>query len=327
MTRLCTHPEHEQYGLGWEPSPDYADVWPLDQLYGLRGIVRMSVEALRALTDYIIPGLLPPVSNQGNTPECVAYSTGGMKGYEDRIDQGQFFSWDYDLFFSQIGGGPGGAYTVNAFKRMLGFGYPVVGADLAALHKIAHYYSVPLTIADVQNAIVAFGPVVFGMTWYESMFSPSSSGILTVDKSSGVAGGHAILVVGFRTINGVLYFELQNSWGTGWGLSGRAYFPASQLGIVGEAYKAVDVIETITVPFIDGGADAKTATMVINMGAVSTTRLIAQNGVYVIPAPPPTYTTIRKGTLSWKGVSEAAHTTLLPDGRTVYLLDRNFTFR
>jgi hypothetical protein len=69
--------------------------------------------------------------------------------------------------------------------------------------------------------------------------------------------------------------------------------------------------------FTDQGPDVKTATL------ITTTRLIAPDSTYVQPAC--SYQTIRKGTIPWRGVTEHVHTTLLPDGRTVYLLDRNFT--
>ena len=230
-----------EYGLGAKPSPPDPRDFPISKLYALRGITPVAVP-----DNYTVPALLPPILNQGNTPQCVAYSSASLKGYEDRIDQGQFFDWDEAKFFLRIGGGIDGAYVRDAFKQMLANGYPVRSIDTSTDHKIAAYYAVPVTILDMQNALMAFGPLVLGMTWYNSMFNPSPSGIITVDTSSGVAGGHAIFLEGWALINGGRYWILRNSWGSGWGLNGVAYMPFSATHIIGEVWKAVDAIE---VPF------------------------------------------------------------------------------
>jgi hypothetical protein len=232
------------HGLGRIPSPFDPNDFPIAQLYALRGIEK----PLALPADYTVPDV-PPVLNQGSTPQCVAYSTSELKGQEDRIDQGQFFAFDQARFFGQIGGTVDGAVTRVAFDQMLHLGYPIVGSvDGAKDHKIAAYYAVPISAAEWQAAILAFGPIVIGMSWDAAFDNPPSSGILR--KPSGVIrGGHAILVIGWTTIAGVLYFILQNSWGTAWGVAGRCYLAASYLAqVVGEAWKAVDVIENPPAP-------------------------------------------------------------------------------
>ena len=105
----------------------------------------------------------------------------------------------------------------------------------------------PPTLTEIQSALMAFGPVVFGMSWLNSMFTPRS-GVLACNQSSGVAGGHAILCVGWTVIGGATYLILRNSWGTTWGVLGEAFLPVSALALVGEVWKAVDVIEPAPVP-------------------------------------------------------------------------------
>jgi hypothetical protein len=230
-----------EHGLGALPSPFDSRDFPIEQLYALTG----KTPALAIPANYRVPGELNPILDQGSTPQCVAYSSAALKGTEDRIDQGQFFDWDTGTFFVQIGGGSNGAYVRDAFKAMLSNGYPVKKIGGAADHKIAAYYAVNPTLAEVQAALMAFGPLVFGMTWLNSMFTPAANGVLTVTQSSGVAGGHAILCVGWTVVSGKTYLILRNSWGTAWGLSGEAYLPAASLPtLVGEVWKAVDVIET-----------------------------------------------------------------------------------
>ena len=50
---------------------------------------------------------------------------------------------------------------------------------------------------------------------HQDFFSLGLDGIIDTDKylASAKAGGHAVSLVGWKTINGKLYWELQNSWG------------------------------------------------------------------------------------------------------------------
>lgn len=71
------------------------------------------------------------------------------------------------------------------------------------------------------------GPISIGIPWYQSMFNPNSTGVLMVDPSSGVAGGHQIAltandVTGQRVL-------IRNSWGTSWGQDGHAWLDWSDL--------------------------------------------------------------------------------------------------
>jgi hypothetical protein len=243
-----------EHGLGAIPSPLDTRDFPIEQLYALTGKEKLAPPA-----NFRVPGQLNPILNQGSTPQCVAYSSAALKGTEDKIDQGQWYDWDENTFFVSIGGGPNGAITRNAFKQMLANGYPVKVIGDAKNHKIAAYYAVTPTLAEIQSALMAFGPLVFGMTWLNSMFSPKSNGVLTCDQSSGVGGGHAILCVGWIVVGGKTYVILRNSWGTSWGLSGEAYLPASAIAsLVGEVWKAVDVIEKPPAPYTPRSTDMST---------------------------------------------------------------------
>ena len=71
------------------------------------------------------------------------------------------------------------------------------------------------------------GPVLQGMPWYNAFFTPDPQGFIDSDSnwpSSGVAGGHEVEAVGVEldtsnVFNSVITYV--NSWGTGWGDSGR----------------------------------------------------------------------------------------------------------
>jgi hypothetical protein len=223
------------HGLGAIPSPPDERDFPVEQLYALTG----TPKAVVIPPTYVVPNL-PAVLDQDGTPQCVAYSSGGMKLYEDGP-----WPLNESLFFAQIGGGPNGAYIRNAFKQLLAAGYPPDPAK----HKVSAYYAVPLTQAEVQSAILTFGPIVIGIEWLNSMFRPAPNGVLLINQSQGVAGGHAILLVGWTLINGIFYWILRNSWGADWGVAGNAYLSGPAFtSLVSEAWKAVDVPEPEYIP-------------------------------------------------------------------------------
>jgi hypothetical protein len=80
-----------------------------------------------------------------------------------------------------------------------------------------HAFSYKATVSALQK-----GPIGFGTVWYNSMFTPDrSTGEVTVDPSSGEAGGHEYLARQFDAENDRVWID--NSWGESWGLDGRAW--------------------------------------------------------------------------------------------------------
>lgn len=71
-------------------------------------------------------------------------------------------------------------------------------------------------------------PVVFGFTVYpsfESAYTTKTGMVMMPDPSEQTIGGHCMLVVGYKMINGKMYFICRNSWGTGFGDQGYVYMP------------------------------------------------------------------------------------------------------
>ncbi|HET7030356.1 MAG TPA: C1 family peptidase [Candidatus Limnocylindrales bacterium] len=227
------------FGTGGLYQEDPRD-WPIDQLYAAQGLA-----AAVAFPSSWKAGTMPPVLNQGTTPECVAFSGSAMKARQDRIDEGQFFNFDEARFFKEIGGGPGGAYISSALSRLKAYGYPVVGVA-AESHKIAAYYAVPKTIDDLKSALMTFGPLWCIGQWWKEWFHPGAGGVLPkpVTKSS----GHATLLYGWNA-TGLIF---RNSWGATWGAAGDFVLPWAYVfdnsgsghpGYLWAAYKTTDVVE------------------------------------------------------------------------------------
>jgi hypothetical protein len=103
----------------------------------------------------------------------------------------------------------------------------------------------------IINHVAEIGPVQMGTDWTEAMFEPDAKGFIRVapDGQYTVAGGHAWLIVGFdrkkKCPDGTVgAYEMQNSWGRGWGKNGRAYLSFADNSILlrnqGEAAVAVE---------------------------------------------------------------------------------------
>lgn len=222
-----------EFGLGALQSPPDERDYPVAALYALSGAAPLSAIP----PTYLVPAPLPAVLNQGRSPMCVAFSTSFLKAYQDRRDQGKFFNFDERTFFHQIGGTSVGAYIRDALSRLVANGYPVITAGEAAKHKIKAYYAVPNVKEAIQQAILAFGPIVLITPWYNSWLH-TTNGVLPAPDY--LIGGHAIAVIGWDSRG----LRLRNSWGTTWGLSGDCFMPWKYLIKAWEVWKTVDVIET-----------------------------------------------------------------------------------
>jgi hypothetical protein len=220
------------HGLGALPSPFDDRDFTIDMLAALTGDDLDTVPP----PSWIAPKPYPPQLDQGTSPQCVAFGTSSLKGFEDLRDQGAF-DFAEGLFFSLIGGTEHGAVPRIAFQHLLDTGYPVIGnASPANLHKIAAYYRVPVDAASIKAAFVAFGPLGFSMDWSHSWFNPLPGGVLPWPDYT--AGGHFVWATGYNS-TGVI---ARNSWGPNWGNGGFFTLPWSMLSQVREVWKAVDQI-------------------------------------------------------------------------------------
>jgi hypothetical protein len=239
---MTKHKKHEGgppgFGKGLQPSPpDPNDL----QLNDLLGAELLSTTTYPSVFTAYNP---PPVLNQGTTPQCVAYSSASMKAWQDRRDNGVWYNFDKPLFFNYIGGTSNGANLRNAMVRMHDYGYPVVTYNNQSAHKVKYYYAASLAHLALKAALMAYGPIVLGVHWYNSWINLYSNG--QVPPPSGGSGGHAILCIGWYDGLG---FRFRNSWGTGWGpKGGDCYIPARYLSTFDggklaafEAWKTIDL--------------------------------------------------------------------------------------
>jgi hypothetical protein len=223
------------YGLGAIPSPFDPNDYPITALYEALGVEPPDVAALGSI---YASTPVPPILNQGNTPQCTCFGTKGMKQFQDHDDTSvpTWYNFDAALMFSRVKGTAAGAVVRDVLDQLLKVGYPLVGnSGAAADHKIAGYYAVPIDIPSIKQAIATFGEIVMGMTWANSWRTPHADGSLPAFDYA--IGGHLVRVRGW---NDGLGIRIPNSWGAAWGANGECYLPYDQLSHVWEVWKAPD---------------------------------------------------------------------------------------
>jgi C1A family cysteine protease len=108
-----------------------------------------------------------------------------------------------------------GEYNVDILKQL----------ETVDHYQIEQAYKVK-NVDKIMTAINAHGPVVIGITVYQSFMddSISQSGIIPMPKNKdNIVGGHAICLVGFDVKE--KHFIFRNSWGAKWGQKGYGQLP------------------------------------------------------------------------------------------------------
>jgi hypothetical protein len=226
------------YSLGAVPSP------PDERDYNISTILAPEAPALPA-TYFARP--VPAVLNQRDTPQCVGYSSTGMRAQQEFIDDGKWYALDPAWLYREcklIDGLPDtpGTYVRSAMSVLKNKGQAEVlrtplRPAATASHKIAAYYAIGAHATYIKRAVYEFGSVVIAGPWYDSWFSPKADTGWVLPKPDRQAGGHAILCNGWDDARGLL---LQNSWGREWGSTGRCFLPYAHVPGLWEAWRAVD---------------------------------------------------------------------------------------
>lgn len=233
-------------GYGWKPSlPDIRDF-----VYDTRGMTVLDTVDLRTTN------LLPGIWDQGQLGSCTAHGSGAGLEYDVAKQGGTVGQTPSRLFLyfnarslEGTTSSDSGASVADALKSTNKWGAPPESDWAYDISKFADkppaqaytdgvlcesikYASVPQTVSAIQAILSSGYPVVIGFTVYESFESDAvaANGIMPMPASGeSVLGGHCVLVVGYKTINGAPYWICRNSWGTGWGDAGYFYMPQAYL--------------------------------------------------------------------------------------------------
>lgn len=91
----------------------------------------------------------------------------------------------------------------------------------------------PANSQDVQTAILKYGPVSIAVAAGDDWDNYQAGQILTSPNGQ---CNHAILAIGWKTVNGKIVWLDQNSWGTGWGDNGTCWVQDGTASVNTEAF-------------------------------------------------------------------------------------------
>jgi cathepsin B len=215
-------------------------------------VVKAIPDAFDARTQWA-DGQIHPIRNQEQCGSCWAFAA--SESFSDR--QAIASNNDVNVVLSpqdlvscdNADGNQGcdGGYPIKAWQYMVSTGivsdecYPYVsgngvttkcklkagatsctktgGSGDATVYQAATAYSIAsLNVEAMQTEIMTYGPIEVAFDVYQDFFSYTSG--VYVHKSGSLAGGHAVKMIGWGTLNGVDYWTVANSWGTTWGMDG-----------------------------------------------------------------------------------------------------------
>lgn len=193
--------------------------------------------------------LTPQVKNQGRIGSCVGHS--GRVVYGDTLDfDGKEPSamWIYkkgkihdpfpgeDYSGTTIKGACRGLIKEGCCEEKF---WPYVdsedaqmlegAAENAAQYKINAYYTIPKQNHDLIKKALLKETLWTSFRVHRHFYYTPKSGIVDSEKylASDNVGGHAVAMTGWKIIDGDLYWEFQNSWGTSFGDRGFFYLESS----------------------------------------------------------------------------------------------------
>jgi hypothetical protein len=94
-------------------------------------------------------------------------------------------------------------------------------------------------------AALPHGPIMVGTAWLQSMFDVDRRGVIDVDRSSPIVGGHEWVIDGYDLDEGVAH--MVNSWGTSWGRDGTAKIRLGDLRWLLSSRMQGDVVQPVIV--------------------------------------------------------------------------------
>jgi C1A family cysteine protease len=211
--------------------------------------VDLGHHALPASVDWRTKGVVTPVKNQEQCGSCWAFSTTGVLEGFHAINTGTLLSFSeqqiVDCDTTCYGCDGGWPYLAMVYTAANGIEqestYPYTGVDGTCAYNKADTTAVNTNYAFVTaestnallTAIVSM-PVSVCIEADQDIFQLYTSGVITAAQDCGASIDHAVLAVGYDTIQGQQAFIVKNSWGATWGDDGYVYIATTQSANAGE---------------------------------------------------------------------------------------------
>jgi len=298
LTSTSTSSLPVTYALGWLPEdiPNDARVTPV-------------VSAALPTHFEWTQNWMTSVKNQGGCGSCVAFAAVGALEGQLKI-QANNPSWNIDLSEQHLfscGGGTcsGGWYISSALNYLQQYGTPDEACSpyqgqsgsgscskscpdwQSRASKISSWSWVANNPSALQAALVN-GPLVAGFYVYTDFLS-YSGGVYHYDGHSPLAGGHAIVIVGYDSTE--RYWIVKNSWGSGWGDGGYFRIGFGEAGIedyVASVTASLSASMYSVTFYTDPSSGNVTADGATNTNGQASTYLAGQR-VHITATPPSGY--------------------------------------
>jgi hypothetical protein len=115
-----------------------------------------------------------------------------------------------------------------------GLGVAKAAKSIGWIKGYRHAFSLAATLAALTR-----GPVIAGLPWKDSMFTPVNGRLLDITGAD--VGGHEVALTGIDVPGKMV--KLQNSWGPSWGTNGAALLSWTDLGTLLKDQGDVTVFE------------------------------------------------------------------------------------
>jgi len=191
ITRI-THPWVGKLGRIYSPDTQDA-LYPLSMM--------MSLAAPRTT-----PWKIGPVLDQGQTPECVGFTTRDWLNAEPQSDPDQANPSPQQLYDGAqandgIPGAHGGSTDRGAMKYLQSISF-------------VDSYHWAQSVDEAITYLTTTGPLLCGANWHQGQFTPeAATGFIR--PLGPVEGGHEFLAYWYDATESAFWF--QNSWGLSWG--------------------------------------------------------------------------------------------------------------
>lgn len=202
----------------------------------------LAKEDLIGLPEFSRRDLTPPVKNQGSIGSCVGHSGrvvyGSAKEFKNKEPSPMWIYKKGQTYDPWPGEDYSGTTIKGACKAISSEGcceesfWPDKGREDAPMlpgasenaltHKINGYYVIAAPkIMEIKSALLK-SPLWTSIKVRKHFFYTDKTGVIDTEKykASEEAGGHAVAMVGWKEIDGKLYWEFQNSWGPWFGDKG-----------------------------------------------------------------------------------------------------------
>lgn len=216
----------------------------------------LSFDSLPSSVDWRNKGVIFPVQNQGQCGSAYALAVVRSIDAFWAIKHGKLVAAseqqyeDCCLTKDPDSGCKGGILGVGSFDCVAKIGGLAAGEEYRSPNGLCNT-SFPVAVKisggiavcpsgneEALAAAVVIGPVVAGIDAGHTSFQLYRSGVYQEPSCSTKKLDHAVLVIGYGSMNGMDYWILQNSWGPSWGMNGYMLLARNKSNMCGVATNA-----------------------------------------------------------------------------------------